>query len=379
MKKTAKIILCAVLAVLIVGCGVGYAFLPHPLSYPIGRIKEAGSTLKVLEESEDSVTVCKEGEGDFKILMFTDMHLDGKNKTSKLTVSHLVENITAEKPDLVLLGGDNVTSGLNRVRAKQLGKIFEKLGVYWAGVIGNHEGDNKWSISRTEMVDIFASFPHCLMRRGLDSVTGDCNYALYIENEDGTLLKAFYFLDSFDEMTDAQKEESGWTEDMSDYDGPKADQIAWYSAKTAQAKETYGENHSILLLHIPLLQMRQAALPKGGFSPENPGTKGLEFGAQRENVCCTGFENGLFAAVKAAEAQAVFCGHDHLNNFGVNVDGVLLSYIEMSGYGSYSMYSKGFPQEEWLQGYTRLILLSDSTFTQTQITNEGLKNGWYND
>ena len=371
MKKKLIIVLCAVLAVLISGGAVGYGFLPHPLNYKIKAIEPVGSSLTVTE-SEDAVTVRKAGNGDFKILMFTDMHLDGKNETSFLTVDHLVKNIQREQPDLVILGGDNVTSGMNRKRAHQLAEIFERLGVYWAGVLGNHEGDNPYSVSRTEMVNIFSSYDHCLMRRGLDTVTGDCNYALLIENEDGSLRKAFYFLDSFDEMTDAQKAEYNWTDDMSSYDGPKADQIAWYAEKAAAVSGQYGEKESILVLHIPLLQMRQNALPKGGFSAEAPGTEGFVFGAQRENVCCTGYENGLFDAVKAAGTTAVFCGHDHLNNFGVVVDGVLLAYIEMSGYGSYSMRSKGFAEEEWLQGYTKLTLDENGDFIHEQILNASL-------
>ena len=91
MKKRVLIILCAVLAVLIAGGAVGYSFLPHPLNYDIRGISSVGSSVEVLDDSVDSVTVRKNGEGAFKILMFTDMHLDGKNETSSLTVQYLVE------------------------------------------------------------------------------------------------------------------------------------------------------------------------------------------------------------------------------------------------------------------------------------------------
>ena len=357
MKKKFWIVLCAVLAVLLAGGGVAYGFLPHPLTYPIKSIQAVGSSVSVAAESEDSVTLRAAKQGDFKILMFTDMHLDGKNETSRLTVQELVRSVQKEQPDLVILGGDNVTSGLNRTRSHQLAKIFERLGVYWAGVLGNHEGDNGWSIRRDEMVDIFASYPHCLMRRGLASVTGDCNYALYIENPDGSLLQTFYFLDSFDEMTDAQKADTGWTEDMSSYDGPKADQIAWYSAKVEETAARYGAHDSIMVIHIPLSQMGAAA--QGGE---------FLYGDKRERVCCTGYETGLFEAIKAGgSTKTVFCGHDHINNFGLEYNGILLSYIEMSGYGSYSLYSRGYDASEWLQSYTKLELAADGTFTQTQV------------
>ena len=358
-KKKGVIVLCIVLAVLLIGGGVGYSFLPHPLNYNINKIASVGSSVSIVRESADSVTVRKEGGGDFKVLMFTDMHLDGKNKTSNLTVDWLVKNIQNEKPDLVLLGGDNVTSGLNRSRAKQLGKIFEKLGVYWAGVLGNHEGDNKWSIKRSEMVDIFASFDHCLMRRGPETVTGDCNYVLYIENPDGTLQQTFYFLDSFDELNDAEKEKYGWQEGTSPYNGPQEDQVAWYSAKVKETEEKYGAHDSVMLIHIPLYEVAAACE-----------TEPYVWGEKREKICSTGFQNGLFAAIKeGGSTKAVFFGHDHTNNFGLELDGVLLSYIEMSGYGSYSLYSKGYPESDWLQGYTKLIIHSDGTFEHTQVRN----------
>ena len=66
---------------------------------------------------------------------------------------------------------------------------------------------------------------------------------------------------------------------------------------------------------------------------------------------------------KYGSTKAVFCGHDHLNDFGVMCDGVLLGYMQPSGYGSYSMASKfGAEEKDWLQGYMILSLSPDGTF-----------------
>ncbi|MBQ6020318.1 MAG: metallophosphoesterase [Clostridia bacterium] len=358
MKKRVKIVLCAVLALLLIAGGVTWSFLPHPLNYKIGSIEAVGSGLEVTGQTEDCVTVKKTGDGAYKVLMFTDMHLDGKNSTSSTTVSRMVESIQKEKPDLVLLCGDNVTSGLNRVRCRQLGKIFEKLGVYWAGTLGNHEGDNSFSISRGEMMDEFCSFEHCLMKKGKADVTGDCNYALHLLDRDGAHVETFFFLDTFDEMNEAQLLQYGYAADDSVYDGTKEDQVEWYQEKLAETKSRYGACRSIMMLHIPLPQF-QTAVDAG---------EPFLYGDKREGICCSGFDSGLFDAIKAGgSTQAVFCGHDHVNNFGVTYDGVLLSYIEMSGYGSYSMITRGAPEEEWLQGYTALELHADGSFDQQQV------------
>ena len=48
----------------------------------------------------------------------------------------------------------------------------------------------------------------------------------------------------------------------------------------------------------------------------------------------------------------------------------MLSYLEPSGYGAYDLYSTfGAPEDEWLEGYTRLILADDGTFTHEQFRN----------
>lgn len=360
MKKAVKIICIALAVIIVAGGAVTWSFLPHPLNYKIKDIQSVGSDVTVVDESEDTVTIQKKSAGEFKVLMFTDMHLDGKNETSKTTVTNLVNNITREKPDLVLLGGDNVTSGLNRVRCRQLGQIFENLGVYWGGVIGNHEGDNKYSVTRTEMVNIFSSYDKCLMRRGLEDVTGDCNYSINILNSEGKLIQTFFFVDTFDEMDEETRAKYGCTDEDSEYDGAKEDQVAWYSAKAAATKEQYGDYSGILLLHIPLPQYAEAA-ESGEFL----------YGDKLEGVCCSGFDSGLFDAIKASgTTKAVFCGHDHMNNFGVEKDGILLSYIEPSGYGSYTAGKKlGLDEKDWLQGCTQLLIADDGTFKQTQMRN----------
>ena len=99
------------------------------------------------------------------------------------------------------------------------------------------------------------------------------------------------------------------------------------------------------------------------------------WGDKREDVCCAGFDSGLFDAIRrSGSTTTVFCGHDHLNNFGIAWQGITISYIEPSGYGAYGMAKRGAPESEWLQGYTRLMLADDGTFTHEQFRNYDLEN-----
>ena len=369
MKKKAVKIIAVIVAVVIAAGGIcAYAFLPHSLNYDINSVKYIGSGIEVLRSNEDDVVI-RETSPDFKVMMFTDLHLDGKNKTSNVTVTNLVNNIVKEKPDLVILGGDSVTSALNRKRAHQLAEIFEKLGVYWAGVLGNHEGDNNFSISREEMMDIFTSYDHCLMKKGRDDVWGVCNYSLTVlrDNYYDKHLKArqtYFFMDTGDEMSQEDVKKYGLDPGKSHTDGVKESQVKWYKQRVQDIKTQYGDVKSTVVVHIPLPQYEKAA-ENGKFL----------YGGKLENVCESAFDSGLFEAIKeCGSTKTVYCGHDHLNSFGAEYEGILLSYIQPSGYGSYTTASKlGYEEKDWLQGYTVLELHNDGTFDAKQIRNSEQK------
>ncbi len=361
--KTIRIIALILALVLTAGGITAYQLLPHSLNYDIDSIKYIGSGVEVLRENEDEVIIKESGE-DFKVLMFTDIHLDGNNKTSNVTLTNLVNNIEREKPDLVIVGGDTVTNAFNRKRTKQFAEIFEKMGVYWAGILGNHEGDNTFSIKRDEMVDIFSSYDHCLMRKGPADVWGNCNYALVILNEDHSVKHTFFFMDTGDEMTVEQKKEYNLDVKEDYYDGVKESQVKWYTAENERLKQQFDsidseDFTSTVVVHIPLPQY-EAAAADGKFL----------YGEKLENICESGFDAGLFDAIKAGgTTKSVFCGHDHLNTFGVEYEDILLSYIQPSGYGSYTAEKLGYEEKDWLQGYTRLNLHKDGTFTQDKFRN----------
>lgn len=365
MNKKVKIIILAAAVILLAGAAVAYAFLPHALNYDISSVPEVGSLLTVTEKTEDEVTVSKSGP-DFKVLFFTDTHLDGKNKTSSVTVRYLVENVVREKPDLVIFNGDNVTSAFNAKRCRQLGEIFEKLGVYWAGGLGNHEGDNRFSVSRSKMMKIFMSFDHCLMLTGKEDLPGDFNYALNVLNTDGSLKHTYFFMDTGDEMSAADEAAFGVPDDgKTHYDGTKPEQVAWYAEKNAALKERYGDFCSTVVIHIPLPQMKTAA-ETGEFL----------YGDKREGVCASAFDSGLFAAMQnGGTAKAAFFGHDHINDFGLEIDGILLTYLQPSGYGSYTAESRlGYEEKDWLQGCTVVKINEDGNFDFMKYRNAAAQN-----
>ena len=149
MNKSFVVVIFAF--VLAVALGVGGCFVAvylQGLSYDIDSIEKVGTVVEVVSESEDSVTIKKNDDSDFKVLMFTDTHLNGKEDTDYTAVSYLVQNISKEKPDLVIYGGDNISSGFNLRRYVQFADLMENLGVYWVAVLGNHESEGIFTYSR---------------------------------------------------------------------------------------------------------------------------------------------------------------------------------------------------------------------------------------
>ena len=360
MKKGVRIILALVLAA-VIGLG-GFAIYKSTqgISYDISSVRKMQNDIEFVSETEDSVTVKKTSSDEFKVLMFTDTHLNGKKEKDNKTVTYIVENIYEQKPDLVIFAGDNVSSGFNKKRTTELAELMENLGVYWAAVLGNHEGEGIFAVSREENVEIFSSFSYCLMRKGKNDVDGNGNYTVNILNADNTLREVFFFMVTGSYMTDESKAEYDVTDDGEVYDGVKTSQVQWYKDKHDALTAEYGDFKSVTVVHIPPYQ-----------TEKEYGNDDFLYGEKREGVCESGFDSGLIDAMKEkGSAQAVYFGHDHVNNFGVMYDDIILSYIQPSGYGVYNMETKfDSPENEWIQGATLLKIKTDGTYTAERIYN----------
>jgi hypothetical protein len=330
------------------------------ISYDISSVEKIPCDLEIVKKEEDSVTIRKNSDGEFKVLMFTDMHLKGDKELDNMTVTYLVKNIKEQNPDLVILGGDNVTYGFNKKRNIELAELFENLGVYWSTVLGNHEGDGFMSYDRANVIKLFSSYEHCLVKEGKENVDGFGNCTVNILNSDGSLREVFFLMDTGDYMTDESKAEYGVTDPDEVYDGVKTSQVEWYKEKHDALESEYGKFKSVTLVHIPIYQAERE-YAEGDFL----------YGDKREGVCESGFDSGLFDAMKEkGSAQAVYFGHDHVNNFGTMYDGILLSYIQPSGYAAYNMSSKfDAPENEWIQGCTVLNIAKDGTYVADRIFN----------
>lgn len=359
MTKLLKIIF-VILIVAVLGTGIFFAVMnSEGLNYDISSVENTGSSVQIISATRDSLGIQKNGKGKFKVLMFTDVHLNGKNEEDNLAASYIIKNITEIKPDLVIFGGDTISSGFNKKRTREFAEMMEKTGVYWTAVLGNHESEGIFTFSRKEFVETFISYEHCLLKNEEAGVDGYGNCSINIFNKDGSLKEVFFLLDSGNYMTKELKEKYDVDTKGQVYDGVKESQVQWYKKQHDEIEERYGSFKSIAIMHIPPYQLREID------------EKDFLYGEKNEGSCPSGFDSGIFDAFKEkGSTQAVYFGHDHINTFGINYDGILLSYIQPSGYSSYTMESSlDAPESEWLQGCTLLTLNNDGTYEAEVIFN----------
>ncbi|MBO5936393.1 MAG: metallophosphoesterase [Clostridia bacterium] len=349
--KTALKIIIAIALVAALGAGIyAFAFIQSGINYDVDTVESIGTSVEIVSEDVDSVTIKKTDGGDFKVVMFSDTHLNGSKDTDIMCVEYIIENITREKPDLVIFGGDNISSALSYKRTTEFCQLMENLGVYWAAVFGNHDGEGVLTYTKKQLAEIYSSYDHCLLKPGVENIDGYGNYTVNILNEDDSIKEVFFFMDSGEYSTEKEKAQYEATSD-STYDGVKESQVQWYKDKHDALTEEFGEFQSVTVIHIPPYQ--------SGLTEEMD----FIYGSRNENVCEAGYDSGLFDALKEKNTcQAVYYGHDHVNDYGVMYKGILLSYIQSSGYSSYNMGSRDLPESEWLQGCTILSIREDGTF-----------------
>jgi len=398
-KSVICIIISALLGAVIIAGVCVMIFLP--VTFKLDKsliVKNPDYNVYVVEKDGYTSLIKKNASGqaidaEFKIIGFTDVHLDAKKEKGDVTFQYIVRNIVAEKPDMVVFVGDTITAGINRRRAKQLAKTMEELGVYWDLVLGNHEGDNKWSITRAQMVKLFSKYPHCLIDAETKTTTsgekvwGNGNHVINLLDSHENVIRSLYFIDGGSDMSeeDMIKYDAEFSDKNSnDYDYVKPSQITWYKETVAKINALNGATNgatvkSTVFDHIPLPEYRIAYDKLTGETaptmnvpvynvPDADGDYILE-GQRREIICSSGHNSGFFDEIlNSGSTDSVICGHDHINDFILCYKGVILAYNEPSGYSSYNLVSKKLA-DDLMQGYSIYKVAADGTFSMQQKHN----------
>lgn len=270
-------------------------------------------------------------DGTFRICQLTDIHLehDRRHEEGEQTYALIEKAIRDTSPDLVVITGDLAWGPNDDLEIDRLAALMEKLGVCWAPVLGNHDGqdlDDHGEGGRRMFAGFLANRKGGLFEYGPEDVAGNGNYVVTVGGTEDAPAWVLYMLDS-------------------QTDGFDMSQILWYK----NTSEAFGENHSELaFFHIPV--------------PEYETVWDYTdcIGFNQERVCAMSPNRGMFAVMaRGGKMRGTFVGHDHINDYEGTLNGVRLCYGRGTGYQCYGM--NGFPH-----GARVIDLKPDGTF-DTQI------------
>ena len=246
--------------------------------------------------------------GEFKIVQFTDTHIELKDNENLEVYETIPKVLAAENPDLVVFTGDIVTEDDPQEAYKRLASIIEKAKIPWAMVFGNHESEH--NLPRKELAAFLEKLPFCI---NVDNgeTDGNSNFIIPVYNSGNKPAAQLYFMDSNEYSTlEPTVEGWGWFTHH---------QVEWYRKQSQKLTES---NHgkpfpALAFFHIPLPEYN-AAWNNKLYPP---------IGVKNEDECSPEINTGMFAAIlESGDVMGTFVGHDHINDYIGIQYGIALAY-----------------------------------------------------
>lgn len=280
--------------------------------------------------------------GRFKILILADVQTDYPLPDDQ--VFFIEESVRYSQPDIVIFTGDNVNNDDKRSYADMLAPLIE-AGVPYTMVLGNHDQESSGGMTREEIVQEYQKYEGFLGYDADPSLHGAGTHNLPILSSDGS--KLAFNLWMFDCGDYVRTSDGEWL----GYDWVREDQIEWYNkVRDEMTAENGGEVvPSLVFQHIiPQEPCEKIFLPsdielgeatinfQDGTTytviPDMTQYEGYLF----EKACPSYGNDGQWdAMVAGGDVLGVVCGHDHLNGFIANCDGIDMIMTPGCTYDSY--------------------------------------------
>lgn len=223
---------------------------------------------------------------------------------------------------------------------------------------GNHDTEAIANYDASTFLGIYYHFSQqfdcpMLYSEKQPNVYGRYNQYLRLENKDGSLNRIAFLVDSNDYVKGAAA--------VAEYDSVHPDQIKWYADTIDAVSSEQGRIiPSFVFMHIPFQEFAdaRAALDSGSDDAV------YLFGENGEDVSCPERNSGFFDEIlRKGSTDAVFVGHDHLNNMGIKYKGVDLVYSKSIDYITYP----GIAQMTEQRGATLITVLPGGEYTIEQV------------
>lgn len=324
----------------------------------LDKVEELKPDSTVELDEDGYYSVIKNSNKPIKVLQITDMHVGGgylSRHEDMQAISIMYRTIKATKPDLVVLTGDiayaraHVAMSRNNLNSFRIvTDVLEKTKIPYAFTFGNHDCDGHSMYKRREVAKYLMNRNNCLMVENddTDGITGFSNYYVKIKNNDGKLNSLIFLLDSNEYIISDKKK---------NYDYIHKDQVDWYEKVTKKINEEEGRNiPSHIFFHIPIKEYEEA------WNSVTKAEKGAVYcyGSKNEGISTSKVDSLLFEKIlELGSTKAVYCGHDHLNDFSVEYKGVRFTYGQSI---DCLLYTKNLSEHK---GATLIRINNDGSFS----------------
>ena len=276
-------------------------------------------------------TIRFNSDGKLKILHIADTHLN-YDKHFDASVWVIAEACDVEKPDLVVLTGDNTHPDDDPEKTKNLinalMNIFESRNIPVAVTFGNHDSE-KGPMTRADIMEYYKTFSCVITAEDADAFHNCATFNIPVLASDSDKVNFnIWVFDSGDYDEDEPRH----------YDRVRTEQIEWYKETSAKLKEENDGQavNSVVFQHIIVpeiydvlkkLDSKQPYSVKRIYNEEEIyafDENQTNYGTLNEKPCPGYYNDGQFdALVENGDVLAMFTGHDHTNAFGVrnqNID-----------------------------------------------------------
>ena len=381
--KTALKVIAGILVVILVLTGVATVANSAGNKGNIEKIAAFESAAKenqLVPEKDEKGNWTFTTDDDFKVLQITDVHIGGgfmSLKKDAMALNAVAAMIKAEQPDLVIATGDiaypvpfQAGTFNNLPGAEIFAALMEQLGVYWTISFGNHDTEAYSFYDRAEISEFYSNeeFKYCLYTPGPEDVDGYGNQVINIKNSKGLITQSLYVFDSHS-YTDGDVLGIFWK-----YDNIHENQVQWYKDSVIayneqnnallkeMGKKQNSDIKSAAFFHIPLTEQRDAWYEYRDAGYQDTENVKLIYGVAGESgnvVFCGMHEDNLFETMlELGSTKAIFCGHDHDNNFSIDYKGIRFTYSMSVDYLAYpGIYKRGSQR-----GCTVINFSPDGTF-----------------
>ncbi len=290
---------------------------------------------RVNRVSTDLCEIVLEKEGRFRILQLTDTHFGTptpenrlKDEGSRKLIRGMVDD---HAPDLVFHTGDFINNDKENAEHKAI-DFMNDLGTPWSVVFGNHDHANG-KPGQITFDDYYRRMKNSLAGFS-PRPDGSKDYCYRIDLRVGRK-PIFASIFAFN-CGDPQ---SGMI--------INATQTEWLEQQLEADKKAARSQPIFVMQHIPTIEFNTLFDQK------------LAVGRKGEKVCFELDKGEIFSRYAASgRVKAIFCGHDHVNDYIGTYQGIRLVYGRCSGFSGYG---------DWQRGGRTLDINSESGSASTKV------------